>query len=53
MSIAVTGATGLLGGFVIDGLLQTQEPASIVAIIRDAGKAQSRADRSVQVRVAS
>lgn len=53
MSIAVTGATGLLGGFVIDGLLQTQEPASIVAIIRDAGKAQSLADRGVQVRVAS
>lgn len=53
MILAVTGATGLLGRLVIDELLKTESPPSIVAIVRDADKAASIADKGVQVRVAS
>ena len=53
MTIAVTAATGQLGTLVVDSLL-TKVPASeIVAIIRDASKAQSLTDRGVTVRIAS
>jgi NAD(P)H dehydrogenase (quinone) len=53
MAIAVTGATGQLGGLVVEGLLERGvEPGDIVAIVRDAAKASSLGDRGVQVRVA-
>lgn len=51
--IAVTGATGHLGALVIDSLLTTQDPASIVAIVRDAARATGLADKGVQVRKAT
>lgn len=51
--IAVTGATGHLGGLVIDKLLESRPAASLVAIVRDAAKAQPLAAKGVQVRVAS
>jgi NAD(P)H dehydrogenase (quinone) len=53
VSIAVTGATGLLGALVINGLVETQPPQSIVAIVRDAAKAAPFAARGVQVRQAT
>ena len=52
MTIAVTGATGQLGRLVLDELLTSQEPDSLVAIVRDAAKAGELAARGVQVRVA-
>lgn len=51
--IAVTGATGHLGALVIDSLLTTQDPASIVAIVRDATRATALAEKGVQVREAT
>jgi NAD(P)H dehydrogenase (quinone) len=39
MTIAVTGATGQLGRLVLEELLSSQEPGSLVAVVRDAGKA--------------
>ncbi|MGC4106678.1 MAG: SDR family oxidoreductase [Thermomicrobiales bacterium] len=51
--IAVTGATGHLGTLVIDSLLTTQAPATIVAIVRDASKATALAAKGVQVREAT
>lgn len=54
MTIAVTGATGQLGGLVVDGLIDRGVPAAeIVAIVRDAAKAQDLSDRGVQVRIAN
>lgn len=53
MTIAVTGATGHLGSLVIDSLLETVPPADVVAIVRDAAKAQPLDDRGVDVRVAA
>nr|WP_296779382.1 SDR family oxidoreductase [Rhodococcus sp. (in: high G+C Gram-positive bacteria)] len=53
MTTAVTGATGHLGALVVEGLLGRGLPAGdIVAVVRDAAKAQPLADRGVQVRVA-
>ena len=52
MTIAVTGATGQLGRLVLDELLTSQEPDSLVAIVRDAAKARELVARGVQVRVA-
>ncbi|WP_052062091.1 SDR family oxidoreductase [Rhodococcoides fascians] len=53
MTTAVTGATGHLGALVVDGLIERGTAAGdIVAVVRDAAKAQSLADRGVQVRVA-
>jgi len=52
MTIAVTGATGQLGRLVLDELLTSQEPDSLVAIVRDAAKAAELVARGVQVRVA-
>ncbi|MBY4212525.1 SDR family oxidoreductase [Rhodococcus fascians] len=53
MTTAVTGATGHLGALVVEGLIERGvEVAEIVAVVRDAAKAQSLADRGVQVRVA-
>lgn len=53
MTIAVTGATGALGSLVIDSLLARHEARDLVAVVRDPAKAQSLADRGVEVRVAS
>jgi NAD(P)H dehydrogenase (quinone) len=53
MTTAVTGATENLGALVVEGLLGRGLPASeLVAVVRDAAKAQPLADRGVQVRVA-
>ncbi|MFF2243522.1 NAD(P)H-binding protein [Arthrobacter sp. NPDC058130] len=52
MTIAVTGATGQLGRLVLEELLNGQEPASLVAVVRDAAKAEELGARGVQVRVA-
>ncbi|NYG59610.1 NAD(P)H dehydrogenase (quinone) [Nocardioides daedukensis] len=52
MTIAVTGATGALGSLVLDALLRTEDPASLVAVVRNESKAASLAARGVQVRVA-
>lgn len=48
--IAVTGATGHLGGLVIDALLRTLPPSEIVAAVRNPEKA--RALKGVTVRLA-
>lgn len=48
--IVVTGATGQLGRLVIEHLLRTEPPASIVAAVRDPAKAADLAARGVQVR---
>jgi len=48
--IAVTGATGKLGGLVIDGLLKSVPAERIVAIVRSPEKAERFASRGVQVR---
>src|SRR5699024_11370843 len=54
MRIAVTGATGHLGGLVIDKLLARDVAASdIVAIVRNEEKAQPLAQRGVGVAVAN
>lgn len=53
MTIAVTGATGHLGRLVVDALLETQEPDSIVAVVRDEAKAAPLAEKGVQLRVAN
>ncbi|MDJ0392533.1 SDR family oxidoreductase [Rhodococcus sp. G-MC3] len=54
MTTAVTGATGQLGALVVEGLLARGLPAGeIVVVVRDEKKAQSLADRGVQVRVAN
>ena len=53
MTTAVTGATGHFGALVVDGLIERGVAAGeIVAIVRDAAKAQALAARGVQVRVA-
>jgi NAD(P)H dehydrogenase (quinone) len=52
MTIAVTGATGQLGRLVLEELLASQEPAALVAVVRDAAKAEELSARGVQVRVA-
>lgn len=53
MTVAVTGATGQLGALVINELLLTTEPGSIVAVVRDPAKAAGLAARGVQVRQAA
>jgi NAD(P)H dehydrogenase (quinone) len=51
MSIVITGATGGLGGEVIQHLLINKVPASeIVAVARDVEKASSLAEQGVEVR---
>jgi len=52
MTIAVTGATGQLGRLVLEELLASQEPAALVAVVRDGGKAEELRARGAQVRVA-
>ncbi|MEY8578107.1 SDR family oxidoreductase [Corynebacteriaceae bacterium 6-324] len=54
MRIAVTGATGHLGGLVIDSLLNKNVEASdIVAIVRNEEKAKDLAARGVNIAVAA
>ncbi len=53
MTIAVTAATGQLGTLVVDALLQRTTPDQIVAIARDAAKAEPLAAKGVDVRIAS
>ena len=50
--IVVTGATGQLGRLVIEELLKTTEAEDIIAAVRTTAKANSFADRGVQVREA-
>ncbi|MDW2742537.1 SDR family oxidoreductase [Atlantibacter subterraneus] len=50
--IAVTGATGHLGQWVIKKLLETHNAQDLVAIVRNPAKAQALADQGVQVREA-
>jgi NAD(P)H dehydrogenase (quinone) len=51
---AVTGATGRFGRLAVPALLDRGVPASdVIAVVRDAAKAQPLAERGVQVRVAS
>ncbi len=52
-TLAVTAATGQLGRLVVADLLaRGLAPADLVAVVRDAAKAQPLADAGVQVRVA-
>ena len=49
--IAVTGASGKLGGATIEFLLQRQvTPGDIVAVVRDPAKAVALAERGVEIR---
>ncbi|NDU99581.1 SDR family oxidoreductase [Pseudoroseicyclus tamaricis] len=50
--IGVTGATGQLGGLVIEELLKRVSPGEIVALVRDEAKARPLADKGVAVRLA-
>lgn len=53
MTIAVTAATGQLGSLVIDALLDKVPAGEIVAIARNAEKAQPLQAKGVDVRIAS
>ena len=54
MSIAVTGATGQLGRLVIESLIERQvAPEEIVAVVRNADKAQDLAERGIRIAVAA
>ena len=48
--IIITGATGHLGGQIVDRLLEPQPAASIGVSVRDPAKARGLADRGVRVR---
>lgn len=50
--LVVTGASGQLGRLVIESLLETVDPASIIAAVRSPEKASDLADRGVVVREA-
>ena len=50
--IVVTGATGQLGRLVVEQLLERVPAAQIVAVVRDAKKAEAFAQKGVQVREA-
>ncbi len=52
MSIVVTGATGNLGRFVIEGLLEKVPADQITAVVRDEAKAAGFAARGVKIAVA-
>jgi NAD(P)H dehydrogenase (quinone) len=52
MSIVVTGATGNLGRFVIEGLLEKVPGDQITAVVRDREKAAGFAARGVRIAVA-
>lgn len=50
--IAITGASGQLGGLVLEQLLQTTDPKEIVALARKPEALASYADKGVEVRYA-
>lgn len=50
--IAITGATGQLGGLVIEQLLQKIPASQLIALVRNPAKASDLQARGVQVRVA-
>lgn len=50
--IAITGAAGQLGRLVIDELLKTVSPETLVAVVRNPAKVSNLAERGVQVREA-
>lgn len=50
MKIAITGATGQLGQFVIDALLKEINPSSIVALVRHESKAAYLKEKGIEVR---
>ena len=50
--IALTGATGQLGHYVLQDLLKTVPASQIVAIVRNPAKAQSLSQQGVVVRQA-
>lgn len=52
MSIVVTGATGHLGRFVVEGLLERVPAEQITAVVRDEAKAAGFAARGVKLAVA-
>jgi NAD(P)H dehydrogenase (quinone) len=52
-TIAVTGATGQLGRLVVDELLLRVPASQVVAVVRDAAKAEPLAAKGVDVRVAA
>lgn len=47
-TIAVTGATGFLGGYLVDCL--KQRGAHVIAVVRNPGKAEALARRGVEIR---
>mgnify|MGYP006175565495 CR=1 FL=1 len=49
MSIAVTGATGQLGGLVIQHLLKKVPASQIIAIVRNVEKASTLADQGARL----
>lgn len=53
MKVLVTGATGQLGGHVVDALLNTIPASDIAVSVRDAKKATHFADKGIDVREAS
>lgn len=53
MTIAITGATGQLGQLVIQELLKRTAPTNIVAIVRDASRANDIAAQGIEVRQAN
>ena len=50
MKIAITGATGQLGQLVIQHLLQRTAAENIIALVRNADKAQQLFDTGIQIR---
>jgi NAD(P)H dehydrogenase (quinone) len=50
MSIVITGATGQLGGLVIQNLLKTVPASEIVAVVRNVEKASALAALGVEIR---
>lgn len=51
MKIALTGATGQLGTWVIDALLKNTTTEQIVALVRDVQKAQYLKDKGIELRL--
>ncbi len=50
--IAITGATGQLGHYIIESLMKTVPASQIVAIVRNPAKAQALAAQGITVRQA-
>lgn len=50
MKIAITGATGQLGQFVIDALLKQTNASNIVALVRNESKAASLKEKGIELR---